>query len=457
MVVKATAPFLESDAQIPLSNAQAGWLSVLRAHGRESYGLNGLPGARAEAWRFTSLSALAKQHFTVPPRANDNLDLSSAFASAVPGLEDAYRVVLVDGRFAANLSSLPRQAASLAEAWAAGQVAIWDLRQALESQAQFLAPRLGHIAELNGAPLVALNTAHLTDGAVIVVPNFVALDRPLHVVHVITQPGIMIHPRLYIELGQGAEATLVESHVGLPSGAAFANPVTELQVAEGGKLHHYTLQNQGTGTFHIASLRAKLGNRASYDGFTLALGARLARTDLAMELGEQTECRLSGGYLLTGSQHADTTSFIHHALPGATSRQVFKGVVDDHSTGVFQGKIRVARDAQKTDGYQLSRALMLSDTAEINHKPELEIYADDVKCSHGSTIGTLDEDSLFYLQSRGIPADRARGLLIDAFVAEAVEEVRDEKIRRALTRMASAKLGGAGWEQADDFDQWGDA
>lgn len=452
MVVKATAPFLGIENHAALPGRLEGWVTGLRQQARELYGQNGLPGAKAEAWRFTSLSALAKQNFA-PAQANDNLDMTAALAQSVPGLEAAYRVVLIDGRFSAAHSTLPRPASSLAEAWTAGQVAIWDLRAALESQSGFLASRLGQIATLQGAPLVALNTAHLADGVVIAVPNFVALDRPVHVVHVLSQPGIMVHPRLYVELGQGAEATLVESHVGLIQQPAFANPVTEVRVGEGGKLHHYTLQNQGAGTYHIASLRGELGNRARYDGFTLTLGAALARTDIAVELGEQTECRLSGGYLLNGRQHADTTSYIHHAKPGATSRQVFKGVLDGHSVGVFQGKIRVAPGAQQTDGYQLSRALLLSESAEVNHKPELEIYADDVKCSHGSTIGALDDDSLFYLRARGIPAERARALLIDAFVAEAVEEVRDETVRRGLTRMASAKLGGVGWDEAGELEE----
>jgi Fe-S cluster assembly protein SufD len=446
VATKAITPFLgPEDAMVGHSD----WLSALRALGRESYGQNGLPSGRAEAWRFTSLAALAKQEF-VPARANDNVDLAAIMAKAVPGLDHAYRVVLVDGRFSAAHSTLPRPASSLAEAWAAGQVAIWDLRAALESQSGFLATRLGAIAPLQGAPLVALNTAHLADGVVIAVPNFVALDRPIHVIHVLTQAQVMVHPRLYVELGQGAEATLVESHIGLQDGPAFANPVSEIRVAEGGKLHHYSLQSQTAATYHIASLHADLGNRASYDGFTLTLGAALSRCDVSATLGEQTECRLSGSYLLHERQHADTTSFIKHAKPGATSRQVFKGVLDGRSVGVFQGKIHVARGAQKTDGYQLSRALLLSDTAEVNHKPELEIFADDVKCSHGSTIGALDEDSLFYLRARGIPAARARALLIDAFVAEAISEVRDETVRRGLTQLASAKLGGEGWDNADE-------
>ena len=235
---------------------------------------------------------------------------------------------------------------------------------------------------------------------------------------------------------------MIEHHVGLGIGATFANHVAEAYVGEGAILRHYKVQREGAEAFHLSNSVAKVGKDACYDNFILTTGARLARNEVRVALGLGSSCNVNGAYMIGGHQHCDTTTVIEHREPHCTSREVYKGVIDDTARAVFQGKILVRHGAQKTDGYQQNRALLLSDTAEIDAKPELEIYADDVKCSHGATAGELDDEALFYLRARGIDKETARGLLIGAFLAEALEEIPEESVREAFQGII------AGWQNA---------
>lgn len=405
-----------------LPGAGVAWLDRLRADGLDRFTRLGFPTPRTEAWKYTNLKDLTRLAFA--PAADKmpvNVDL---LPTAMPAGRTSDRLVFVDGRLRPELSTL----GSLPEGVVLDGLAGRFTEDAVERH-------LGRVQAAEGGPLHALNTAFMADGLLLVVPAGVRLERPVEVVFVgvgADQPTAH-HPRSLVLVGRGAEATLVEHHVGLGSGTYFANPVVEIVVEDGGRLHHYKAQAEGREAFHVSTVLARLGRDVSYDNFVLTMGGRLSRNEIRPVLaGSGTECRLSGAYMVAGTQHADTTTVIDHAVPHCTSREVYKGVIDNTARAVFQGKIVVRPDAQKTDGYQLNRALLLSGDAEIDSKPELEIYADDVKCSHGATAGELDDDQLFYLRTRGIDETAARNLLIEAFLLEAVEEVRDETVRTAF-------------------------
>jgi Fe-S cluster assembly protein SufD len=309
-------------------------------------------------------------------------------------------------------------------------------------------------AELGPAPeampLVALNTAFVADGLVLRLACGVVLDKPVHLISIggaVEGRNVVFHPRHLIRLEPDAQATLVESHVG--QDGYFSNTVVDITVKPGASLRHYTLQNQAAEAFHVAAVRVALAARAGYEGFVLHTGAQLARHELRATIaGEGVECRMNGLYLVAGSQHIDNTTFIDHAAGGSRSRQLFKGVLDDRGRGVFQGRVLVRPDAQKTDAHQLSRALLLSRKAEMDGKPELEIYADDVRCSHGATIGSLDQEPMFYLMSRGIDEVTAYRMLVEAFAVEAIDEISAAPVREAFGArvqgwLATRRTGGA--------------
>jgi Fe-S cluster assembly protein SufD len=251
----------------------------------------------------------------------------------------------------------------------------------------------------------------------------------------------MTAPRVLILAGEGSVASIVESHVGVGEAERFTNIVTQITVGAGAVLGHYKLQAEPGTVSHIATTRVTVADRGSYDGFVLTTGAALARSEIrGLLAGSHIEYRVNGAYLGRGRQHLDTTTFIDHAEPDCHSSEVYKGVLAEKARGVFQGKILVRPDAQRTDGYQMNRAMLLSREAEIDSKPELEIYADDVKCSHGATVGELEPDQMFYLMARGIPRDRARAILVEAYVAEAIDEIRGAPVREAFQGVAAAWL-----------------
>ncbi|MDE2450035.1 MAG: Fe-S cluster assembly protein SufD, partial [Gammaproteobacteria bacterium] len=287
-----------------------------------------------------------------------------------------------------------------------------------------------------------LNTAFLADGFVLRLGRDTALDRPVELLF-IGMPGaepVAYHPRGLVLAEAGSRATILEQHVGIGAGAYFANGVIEIELEDGASLEHYKLEREGAQAFHIATTGVRLGRGARYESFVLAEGGRLARNEMNVTLdGPGASCRLNGAYMGRARQHIDNTTMIDHAKPETTSRELYKGVLDNYARGVFQGRILVRPDAQKADGQQTSRTLLLSEGAEIDTKPQLEIYADDVKCSHGAAAGALDEDALFYLRSRGISQDEARQLLVAAFVQDVVDEIASEPVREIFRRVA------AGW------------
>jgi Fe-S cluster assembly protein SufD len=279
---------------------------------------------------------------------------------------------------------------------------------------------------------------------VLFIDGGVTVDKPIHLVSIGApgDGGAMYQPRNLVVLGDGAAATLIENHVGATGSAGyFANLVTEIAVGEGGRLSHYKTQEEADAAFHLAMTEVRLTHGATYENFVLQTGAAIGRSEVRVRLeGRNIDCTLGGVYLTRDGQLLDNTTLVDHRAPACRSRQVFKGVLDGRSRGVFQGKIHVRPDAQQTDGHQLSRALLLSPRAEIDTRPELEIYADDVKCSHGATAGDLDEDALFYLASRGIERAVARRLLAGAFVAEALGQIRQPHIAEDFSARVRAWL-----------------
>jgi Fe-S cluster assembly protein SufD len=315
----------------------------------------------------------------------------------------------------------------------AGRIVFQDGRFVAGSAAGFRRfaddPDFGPLAQPEREPLVALNTALAEDGAVLdIAPGIDAGTIELASLAANAAP---FHPRHTIRLGTGARLTLLETAES--SAACLHNPVMTVILAAGAHLTHVRLQDEAPDAFHLSTLYVDVGEDATYDGFTLNLGARITRTECHARLsGPRAVAHLNGAQLLSGTQHADFTSIVHHAEPHGTSRQTVKNVLNGRARGVFQGRIEVARGAQKTDGYQMNQALLLSPDAEIDTKPELEIFADDVKCSHGATVGELDADQLFYLRARGIDEAGARAMLIRAFLTEALETVTDVAIRATL-------------------------
>ena len=418
-----------------LPGAGAPWLDALRADGAKRFAGLGLPTRKDEAWKYTDLSALARSRFApccgaapAPRRAE----------IPAPLVADGPQAVFINGRFDAELSTL---------GGAPEGVTALPLAQAMTQEPELLETYLGRVAELGRKPLVALNTAWLADGFVLHLAGGVTLTRPIELVFwgdaAAGDDRSAWHPRHLIVLDPGARATVVERHIGR-TGGHFANSVTEIAVAAGAALRHYRMQDEPGDAVHIATTEVVLSAGAAYEGFVLSTGAALARNQIAVTLqGEGATASVNGAYMGRASQITDTTTLIDHAAPGCTSSQTYKGVLDERSRGVFQGRIVVRKDAQKSDGHQSNRAILLSDRAEIDAKPELEIYADDVKCGHGATAGELDDDALFYLRARGIPEHEARGLLIDAFIDGAIGEITHETVREAFRQRAEA------WRQGE--------
>ncbi|MDR6291135.1 Fe-S cluster assembly protein SufD [Inquilinus ginsengisoli] len=377
----------------------------------------GLPTRKLEAWKYTDLRRLEK--FSFASAAPDELAVPEALRGFIPAQGPS--MVFVNGQLRPDLSHYDDLPAGLRlDGYAA---ALEDGDADVESR---------FAAAADAASMVELNTALVDDGAVLRIAAGAVIETPIRLVF-LSAPGeapVASHSRILILAGANSQATVIESYHGTDNAGYFTNAVGEAEIGDGARLRHYRRQSEGLQAVHLVNGRVRIGRDATYDSFTLSLGADLARTEVtATFAGTGGNGHVTGAYLADGNRHIDTTTLIDHAVPDCRSREVFKGVLDDKGRGVFQGKIIVRRDAQRTDGYQLNRALMLSRTAEIDSKPELEIYADDVKCSHGATIGELDSAALFYLRSRGIDERTARAMLVEAFLREALEEIADEAIR----------------------------
>lgn len=396
------------------------------------FGALGLPHRRIEEWKYTDLRSAVKD--VAPPAVDDKTKVSKAELEAALGALAAVkgsRVVFVNGHFNESLSRLP-----------ADDVSVTPLRRALEGD-DVAGAALGDVVD--GNAVLSLNTAYVADGAMVSVKEGAKPADPVLLVFVKAGPKArFVATRNVVRIGARAAVTLVEAFVTVPGSEADGqvNTATDVAVSDGAHVAHTKIVLDGGKATHLANWIVGLGTDAVYRGFQFTAGTALARNQIStLYGGKGGKLDLSGIFLARGNEHIDTTLVVDHAVPGCESRELFKGVLDDRARGIFQGKVIVRQDAQKTDGKQMAQALMLSPDAEFDSKPELEIYADDVVCGHGSTAAELDEELIFYCKSRGIPEDVARALLIESFIGEAAEKVEHDGLREALMAISRTWLG----------------
>jgi Fe-S cluster assembly protein SufD len=411
-------------------------ISAVRAAAFNHFVLAGLPHSRVEAWKYTDLRRLMRdaKPLAAPPDAKARERARDA-GKLMAGL-GLRRLVIVDGTFVPELSDLAALETGLL---------VRSMAEALALDEPLLSQGLSPMVPAD-EPALALNTALASDGVVITVSPGVTIERPIHLVFVNSSatPAAMV-TRSLVVVGGGGRATIVETHEGCDRSDYQVNTVLQLVVGDEARVDHVKITREGNAAIHVATLLANIGARAEFNelGFTTG-GAVVRNQQFVLLAGEGTVANLRGLSLLADRQHADTTLNVDHAAPGGQSREVFKAVVDDEARAVFQGKITVRQQAQKTDAKMMTRALLLSDKAEADGKPELEIFADDVQCGHGSTTGTLDDQLKFYLMARGIPEKEAEALLIQAFAAEVVETIGHEGVRDALMDAIAGWLGQRG-------------
>jgi Fe-S cluster assembly protein SufD len=410
-------------------------IAAQRAAAFDLFAKEGLPHRRIEEWKYTDLRALMRdaKPLAVPPDAAAKARAMGA--GKLLGDVEARRLVFVDGAFVAELSDIAALEPGLE---------VGSLADGLASTAPLLAAHLGKLAPA-GDVAVALNTALMGDGAVIRIAAGSTIERPLHLLFVGSEKPAASFVRSLVVVEAGARAMLIESHEG-PSGSDYqVNAALELFVGDQAHVDHVKIIAEGADALHVSTLAAAIGAHARFNAFTFTAGGAVVRNQLFLRFdGEGTVAGIRGATLLKGHQHADTTLIANHIARDCQSREVFKSVLDDEAHGVFQGRIVVHRHAQKTDAKMMTRALLLSERAEADNKPELEIFADDVQCGHGATAGALDGDLKFYLMARGIPAAEAEALLIQAFLGEAIEGIEHAGLREALMEYIVAWLNARG-------------
>jgi Fe-S cluster assembly protein SufD len=430
-----SASFAAAKAALPGAAA----VIAMREAAFRRFERQGLPDRRVEDWKYTDLRGAMRETLPLapPPDAAAKVSVAARAGAQLAGLE-ARRIVFIDGAFVAELSDLAELEPGLA---------IGAMAAALAAGDPFIAAHQGKVAPSDDVA-VALNTAFMGDGAAIRIAAGATLARPIHLVFSNSgQRPAAIFPRSLIVVESGARAMMVESHEGAPDGgdqvnADQVNAVLELVVGDEAHVDHVKLTSAGAGALHLWTLMASIGARARFNEFLFTTGGAVVRNQLFVRFdGRDTVAGIRGATLLKGRQHADVTLFADHVAGACTSREMFKSVLDERGRSVFQGKIIVQRGAQKTDARMATHALLLTDEAEADNKPELEIYADDVQCGHGATSGALDQDLLFYLKARGIPDKEAETLLIQAFVGEAVEGIEHAGLRDALMDHVAAWLG----------------
>jgi len=427
----------ESFARLGEPPGRLGRVGLLRQAAFARFAELGLPTVKDEEWKYTSLAPLAQIQFVSPapearpPRVTlEQLDL---MAGGPPG-DGAVRLVFLDGRYQPELSS---------RAGSAGGAFIGSLAAAIAERPELVDRELARHADHHHDALTALNTAFIEDGAFISLPAGAELQGPIHLLFVSTAPAkpTLSQPRNLILLGEGSRATIVETYAGLSDDVYFTNAVTEVVLGENSHLDHYKLQEESVRAFHIALTQVHHGRHSRFTSHSVALGAALARNEVRTLLAsEGSECALNGLYLATGKQHLDNRTLIDHQAARCTSRELYKGVLDGQSRGVFSGRVLVRHDAQKTDASQTNKNLLLSDEALVDTKPQLEIFADDVKCAHGAAVGQLDEDALFYLRSRGIGQEAAKSLLTYAFASEMVNLIPLGPLRARVRDLVTSRL-----------------
>ncbi|WP_151898866.1 Fe-S cluster assembly protein SufD [Nitrosospira lacus] len=417
--------YLESllQGQPQLPSSPLAWLNQLRADAVDRAGTLKVPTTRDEEWRFTDISPLYRLSFQ-PVRAESSLrtaDIEHFYLA-----ETAIRLVFVDGVYAPQLSREPDGAKDPG-------LVVTNLSGSAAAHAVAIEPHLGRHAGFQDNVFAALNTAFLHDGALILVPRNGVVEEPVHLLFIATQKEAASHPRCLLIAESGSMVTVVEDYVTLQEDAYVTNAVTEIVLADNARVDHIRVQRDSTEAFHIANCAVSLAHASHYRSVSVALGARISRYNLNTLLAaEGAECAIDGLALITGRQLADTHTCIDHAKPHGTSIQSHKCIVDGAAHAVFNGKIVVRPGAQRTDSSQSSRNLLLNAKARVDTKPQLEIFADDVKCAHGATVGQLDNEEVFYLKSRGLSETTARNLLTYAFGAEIIDRISIASLKQRL-------------------------
>lgn len=403
------------------------WLRQKREEAYSVFQKLGFPTMRDEDWHFTNVAPIAGRIFPLAARAEIGKSDIEHFRLRH---EEWNGVVLVNGIFSRELSTLGVLGAG-------SGITVTALSEGM-SDIHGVEEQIGTIAPAESGAFTALNTAFMQDALLIRIANDAVLDVPIHVMHVNAggSPGQASHPRVLITCGRNSRATIIESFFSKQDSEYLTNAVTEVVLDEGAWLGHYKLQRESTSGFHVGTTSVRQGRASNYVSFSFATGAALSRTNIYTVLdGEAATCTLNGLYMVDGKQHVDHQTKIEHVQPHCPSHEVYKGILDGESHGVFNGKVYVHPEAQKTDGKQSNNNLLLSDRARIDTKPQLEIFADDVRCTHGATVGRLDDVALFYMKSRGIGDVRARQLLTYAFAADVLEMIELDELREALEAM----------------------
>jgi Fe-S cluster assembly protein SufD len=442
-VMNADVRLIKTPAETALAEAFAavkgrlpgnGAVAQRREQAFDRFAQHGLPHRRVEEWKYTDLRTLMRDAKPLAQGPSSKSKQRARDAGSLLASLDARRIVIAEGAFVPELSDLSKLEPGLS---------ITSLAEALAKGDSEVAGRLGAPGPADGDVAAALNTAFMGDGAVIHVAKGASIARPIHLVFANGGDKASIaFTRSLLVVGDGAQVMLAESHEG-PNGLDYqVNTQVDAVIADGAHVDHIKIGHDGASALHIATLAATLGANVEFNHFTFTIGAAVARNQLFVRCaGQDATIGLRGASLLKGNQHADTTLVLEHARPGCTSREIFKSVLDGQSHGVFQGKIIVRPGAQKSDARMMTNALLLSDQAEADNKPELEIFADDVQCGHGATAGALDENLKFYLMARGIPESEAESLLVQAFVGEAVDCINHEGIKDALMGAVVQWLG----------------
>ncbi len=435
--VGETDPFLASFDTFEgeeMASSPPSWLRPFRKAGLSRFAELGFPTISDEDWRFTNVASISKLPFSpmgkTPSAGADRLFLDILPFSGVP----VHRLVFVDGHFAKDLSRIGALPPG---------VVVTNLAAGLSDPSLELEKRLGKLTQDSKNAFGALNSAYFTDGGLVIIPPGTALGGAVHLCFVTTssQAGASTNVRNLVHVGQGASGTVLESFTGLNPARTLTTCVNETWVESEAYLEHIRFQDETLESYHVGSLHYHLGSRSRCWAHSFSLGARLFRANIRATLaGEGLECILNGLYLTRAEQLADHHMVVDHTQPNGTSHEYFNGILDDRSRAVFHGRILVRQDAQKTDAKQTNKNLLLSDEATVDTKPQLEIYADDVKCTHGATTGHLDEDAIFYLRSRGIGLERARRMLMHAFAGEIIERVQNEPLRAVLDRIVRNRL-----------------
>ena len=425
---------VEKFAQFAATTTGPKWLAPLRKAGLACFADLGFPTLQDEDWRFTNVAPVARLNFQPAPQVAVNGAESKAIAESVFAGLSGHRLVFVNGFYSSKLSSI--------KALPNG-VRVESLTAALAQDSGLIEKHLGKYAQTEKNSFAALNQAFFSDGAFILVPPGMEVTEPVQLLYIssVKNSGEAILPRNLVIAGANSKLTVVESYLSTGDVPYFTNAVTEILAGENARVEHVKLQDEGAGAYHIATIAGEFGRTSNVNVHSFALGAKLSRNNIRAKLaGEGLECILNGLYLTRNEQLADHHMIVEHAQPHCASHEYFNGILDDKSKGVFHGRIYVHPVAQKTDAKQTNKNLLLSDDASADTKPQLEIYADDVKCTHGATIGQLNAESIFYLRTRGMGEETARRMLIHAFAGEIIERIQCEPAREVIDKLVWDRL-----------------